>query len=328
MLFFPVSFQPSITISTLQSFERTPILPPQQQQQHKQQHKQQHVHKTPDNGTPVNTGSSNNNEDPTNVEPTSPTTVGESDQHAMDNKNTSKEPVTTPSKEAEMSTVSPPLSPTDVESSKKSLKTLPAKSSEAEERKTLFATSKGKSEKKHTPEKRKISATATSPTRTTHPAIVTPEKGKTPTKEVAPSSDQQHKTPQDDNTEVIPSSPTSTSAGNTPVKPEPHHKDVHTPTANTRESGDQHKDAAEIKETEQPLSPGSDDFVVIDLPSSDDLVDTDTTPVEVPVSEYFPVSHVILNSVDWSLTVANVGLCVMIYSFQPSKPYTAIKVCM
>ena len=43
---------------------------------------------------------------------------------------------------------------------------------------------------------------------------------------------------------------------------------------------------------------------------------------------YFPVSHVILNTVDWSLIVANDGLCVMIYSFQPSKPVTPIKVCI
>ena len=43
---------------------------------------------------------------------------------------------------------------------------------------------------------------------------------------------------------------------------------------------------------------------------------------------YFPVSHVILNTVDWSLTVTNDGLCVMIYSFQPSKPVTPIKVCI
>ena len=43
---------------------------------------------------------------------------------------------------------------------------------------------------------------------------------------------------------------------------------------------------------------------------------------------YFSVSHVILNTVDWSLIVANDGLCVMIYSFQPSKPVTPIKVCI
>jgi len=335
-LFFTVAFQPSIIISTLQSFERTPMLPPHQQQQQLQK---QHVRKTSDSSTPVNTGSKNT-KGPTNVEPSSPTTVGESAQQAMDkrHKSTSEEPVVT-SKDTEILTHSPPLSPTDVESPSKGSKTLPAKSSAADERKALFAVTKGKSEKKKhshttTPEKSETSTTATSPTSTTHPAVVTPEKEKTPTKAATTPSDQQQKTPQDDNTKVTPSSPTSTSTSNTPVKPDPRHaanEDAHTPTANTKASGDHHKDVAESKETEQPLttpSPGSDEFVIIDLPSPDDLIDSDTAPVEVPVSEYFPVSHVILNSIDWSLTVVNVGLCIMIYSFQPSKPNTTIKVCI
>ena len=61
------------------------------------------------------------------------------------------------------------------------------------------------------------------------------------------------------------------------------------------------------------------EFYIIEFPSSSDL--------GLPKSDFFPVSHVVLNSVDLSLTVANVGLCVMIYSFLPSKPTTTVKVC-
>ena len=61
------------------------------------------------------------------------------------------------------------------------------------------------------------------------------------------------------------------------------------------------------------------EFYIIEFPSFSKL--------GLPKSDYFPVSHVVLNSVDLSLTVANVGLCVMIYTFLPSKPSTAVKVC-
>lgn len=46
-----VSLQPSKSISTLQSFERTPVDPPQQK------YKQQQMYGTPTNITPTNTGS-------------------------------------------------------------------------------------------------------------------------------------------------------------------------------------------------------------------------------------------------------------------------------
>lgn len=66
-------------------------------------------------------------------------------------------------------------------------------------------------------------------------------------------------------------------------------------------------------------SPDLDGFSVIEW---DDAIES-----VVPMSEYFPVSHVILNDTDWSLTVINVGLCVMLYTFQPSKPKASVKVC-
>jgi len=63
----------------------------------------------------------------------------------------------------------------------------------------------------------------------------------------------------------------------------------------------------------------SDDFVIVDLVDG---------PVEVPVSEFFPVSHVTLNHDDWSLCVANTGLCVLVYSFHPIMTSSIpIKVC-
>ena len=61
------------------------------------------------------------------------------------------------------------------------------------------------------------------------------------------------------------------------------------------------------------------EYCVVELPSSDDL--------GVPALNFFPVSHIILNDVDWSLTVVNIGLCVMIYSYQLSNPNIDIKVC-
>ena len=63
-----------------------------------------------------------------------------------------------------------------------------------------------------------------------------------------------------------------------------------------------------------------------DLDSFDIIEWDDAITSVVPMSEYFPVSHVILNDTDWSLTVINVGLCVMLYTFQSCKPSTAIKV--
>ena len=59
-----------------------------------------------------------------------------------------------------------------------------------------------------------------------------------------------------------------------------------------------------------------DGFLVAELPSSSDL--------GLASTKFFPVSQLILNTVDWSLTVVNYGLCVMIYSFQP---ISEIKVC-
>ena len=73
-------------------------------------------------------------------------------------------------------------------------------------------------------------------------------------------------------------------------------------------------DSEDMDEPYTFISPDFPEFLMIELPSPDELM------------EFFPVSHVILNDVDWSLTVVNDGLCVMIYSFLPSRPTTAIKV--
>ena len=75
----------------------------------------------------------------------------------------------------------------------------------------------------------------------------------------------------------------------------------------------------EMDESQQPYNT----FANTGFPES--LMNRLSSPYEV--TEYFPVSHVILNDIDWSLTVVNDGLCVMIYSFLQSKPTTAVKVC-
>ena len=78
----------------------------------------------------------------------------------------------------------------------------------------------------------------------------------------------------------------------------------------------------EANDSEQPYMTtisNLPEFYIIEFPSS--------SYFGMPKSDYFPVSHMVLNSVDLSLTVANIGLCVMIYSFLPSKPTTAVKVC-
>ena len=299
-----VSFQPSIVINTQESFEKTPIIPPQ-----RKQHKQQQTRKVSQDATTAITGNSNTKE-----LAKSPPQAATGDTAVVGNtgKEKTETIVTTPSKKTEGSTSSPPLSPTDVQASKKSSKTLPAKS---EERLKLSHVNKGKSEKVR--RSHPTSPVKKTPTKADPVAMVTPEKEKTPTREATPSSDHQHhhnKTPQ----AKVPSSPAATpSADNTPVKPS---ETEQTPNENAHA-------VTEGKETGKPQkSPDLDDFVIIELPSPQDAVD-EGVPVEVPVSEYFPVGHVILNSVDWSLTVINAGLCVMIYSFQPSRPSGAIKVC-
>ena len=311
-----VSFQPSIVINTQESFERTPIIPPQQKQKQQQpQQQQQQMHKVSDNTTTASTGNGNAKE---LTKPAPPAATGDTAVVNNANKEKPERVVTTPSKNTEGSTSSPPLSPTDVQTSKKSLKTLPTKS---EERSKLSHVNKGKSEKVR--RSRPTSPIKRTPTKTDPVAMITPEKEKTPTREGTPSSDQHHrnKMPQADDSKV-PSSPSGTaSADNTPVKP---------PESQQALNENSHA-VAESKDTEKPqgpsITPDLDDFVIIEIPSSQDAVD-EGIPVEVPVSEYFPVGHVTLNSVDWSLTVINVGLCVMIYSFQPSRPNAAIKVCV
>ena len=104
-----------------------------------------------------------------------------------------------------------------------------------------------------------------------------------------------------------PAKPTAT----TPVTPKPLHA--------SNESAQFVTDREDMEESQQPYtitSPDFPEYLMIELPSPDELTD------------YFPVSHVILNNVDWSLTVVNDGLCVMIYSFLPSRPSTAVKVCL
>ena len=306
-----MSLQPSIVINTQESFERAPIIPPKQQQQQQQQQ----VHKASENVAIVDTGNSNT-KDLTKAKPASLVLTGKS---TVDEEKT--EPaVTTPKKKTpDESSVSPLLSPSDVQATKKGSKTLSVKS---EERTKVSHVNKGKSEKVR--RSQPTSPVKTTPTKTDPAAMVTPEKGKTRTKEATPSADhQQNKTPQAYDVKVSSSPAPSASTDNTPVKTETQ------PAANENTNT-----VAESKEVEKPqkppvaVSPDPDEFVIIDMPppSSDDAVD-EAIPVEVPVSEYFPVAHVILNSTDWSLTIVNVGMCVMIYSFQPSRPNTAIKVC-
>ena len=298
-----VSFQPS----TQESFEKTPIIPPQ-----RKQHKQQQTRKVSQDATIASTGNSNTKE---LTKPSPQVATGDTAVVSNTGKEKTEMIVTTPSKKTEGSTSSPPLSPTDVQASKKSSKTLPAKS---EERSKLAHINKGKSEKVR--RSHPTSPVKKTPTKADPVAMVTPEKEKTPTREATPSSDHQHhhnKTPQALDDAKVPSSPAATpSADSTPVKP----SETQAPSENAHV-------VAEGKEMGKPQkSPDLDDFVIIELPSPQDTVD-EGVPVEVPVSEYFPVGHVILNSVDWSLTVINAGLCVMIYSFQPSRPSGTIKVC-
>ena len=224
--------------------------------------------------------------------------------------------VTTPSKRT-----SPPVSPTDTQPPRKSSKTLPPKSLVVEKSKVSHI-SKGKSEKvRHSSQP--LSPDKKSPTKTSPAAMVTPEKGKTPTKPTTPPGDQQQKTPQDKSTKTTPTSAGSTSPSSTPVKPEPQQV--------ASEGARVVSESKETDKSQQPSAPTpgvDDDFVIIDMPSSVEDTTDAAVPVEVPVSEYFPVAHVVLNSVDWSLTIVNNGLCVMIYSFQSSKPTTAVKVCV
>ena len=104
-----------------------------------------------------------------------------------------------------------------------------------------------------------------------------------------------------------PTKPTATA----PVTPEPLHA--------SNKSTYFVADIEDMEESQQPywfISPEFPEYLMIELPSPDELM------------EYFPVSHVILNNVDWSLTVVNDGLCVMIYSFLPSRPSTTVNVRM
>lgn len=293
-----VSFQPSISISTVEWFERTTAAATPQQK-----HKQQ-VQRKLNTSTTEKTG---------NTSETQPKTPDKSS-----HKEKPESVVTTPSKK----TSSPPVSPTDTQPPKKSSKTLPPKSLATDERTKVSHVNKGKSEKvRHSSQP--VSPDKKSPTKTTPAAaMVTPEKGKTPTKATTPPAEQQQKTPQDNKTKTTPTSAVSTSASNTPVKPESQQA-VSEGTRVVSES----KGTADKSQQPSAASPDvDDDFVIVERPPPEDMTDT-VAPVDVPVSEYFPVAHVMVNSTDWSLTVVNVGLCVMIYSFQPSRPVTAVKVC-
>jgi len=67
-----------------------------------------------------------------------------------------------------------------------------------------------------------------------------------------------------------------------------------------------------------------DDYVVVDLPSP---ATKDDTSNSMPSSEFFPVSQVLFNPNDMSICVVNIGLCVLLYSFQPTNT-SPIKVCV
>ena len=103
---------------------------------------------------------------------------------------------------------------------------------------------------------------------------------------------------------------------NTPVNPMPHQPNDEDNLALNSGETDDFGQLYITKFSDGYLS----DFCIVEKPSSSDL--------GVPVLDFFPVSHVILNNVDWSLTVVNIGLCVMIYSYQLSNPSTDIKVCI
>ena len=277
-------------------FERTTVAATPQQK-----HKQQQVQRKLNSSATEKTGNTN-----------------ETQQRTPDKSSHKEKPesvVATPSKKT-----SPPVSPTDTQPPKKGSKTLPPKSLPVEERSKVSHINKGKSEKvKHSSQP--VSPDKKSPTKTTPAAMVTPEKGKTPTKVTTPPADQQQKTPQDDKTKKTPTSVASTSTSNTPVKPESQQ-----PASEGTHVVSESKGTDKSQQPSVPSPDVDDDFVIVERPPPEDVTDT-VAPVEVPVSEYFPVAHVTVNSTDWSLTVVNVGLCLMIYSFHPSRPVTAIKVC-
>jgi len=68
-----------------------------------------------------------------------------------------------------------------------------------------------------------------------------------------------------------------------------------------------------------------DDYVIVDLPSPASIDDTSSSSLS---SDFFPVSQVLLNPNDMTMCVVNIGLCVMIYSFQPANTSATIKVSM
>ena len=67
-----------------------------------------------------------------------------------------------------------------------------------------------------------------------------------------------------------------------------------------------------------------DDYVIVDLPSP--VVNDDDSSNRVPPSEFFPVSHVVLNPDDLTMCVVNIGLCVMLYSFQSAQMSPTVRV--
>ena len=131
-----------------------------------------------------------------------------------------------------------------------------------------------------------------------------------------PDTDESYITLSSDSHECYIIEPSNPSINSAPVDPTPHQETdkAANPEVNNEETNDFGQPYT-ITISDDDLS----EYCVVELPSSDDL--------GVPALNFFPVSHIILNDVDWSLTVVNIGLCVMIYSYQLSNPNIDIKVC-
>ncbi|XP_065908017.1 uncharacterized protein [Dysidea avara] len=271
-----VSFQQSISVNTLESFERTPV--------HKMSpstHKQvvsNEGSSQPEPSSPTSkTGTQTDNE-----------TVEGSKDNSKTNEATNKETTSTetPSKESTCSQSSDVK--TDESTTPKS-KTLPAnkqatpvKRSQDGKSETMAHTSSSKSNEKKEGQPK------------------TPDKGKASEGQAKTSTTKETSSQQDDKTTSTAGQSIGDNTSSTKPKTETH------------STGD--KNTSSDPSTQDPSQPvvtsptDPDDFVIVDLVDG---------PVEIPVSEFFPVCHVTLNHDDWSLCVANTGLCVLLYSFHP-----------
>ena len=358
-----MSFQQSISVSTLESFERTPV-----QKKLPSSHKQAFSNEV--SSQPTNRSEA--------TLPTGKTGTHASKETVEGTKNNSKTDEASPAKE--ILSVETSLKDSDFKTDKPTptSKTLPAN------KQVTSDNHEGKSETRTHP-----SSSKSKPDEKKQAQPVTPNKDKTfkgqekTLKESTPNQSSDFKT-----NKLTPSSSKTLPAANKQVTPVSHegrsetmshpsskckpdekkqgqpvtpNNEVQEITATTKEASSQQdnttpsttgqstvnntsssqtvthstgdKDTSSDPSMHDPSQPvvtsptNPDDFVIVDL--VDGPVDVPVeVPVEVPVSEFFPVSHVTLNHDDWSLCVANTGLCVLIYSFHPIMTSSVpIKVC-